>query len=126
MFFVNAETVLKKTSINWFFSLCFYFYSGSVQVFYSVGPGSLDSLDGNTILAKPNVSFIPVAQVSQTFRNGENQSEILVSILDDGYPRPNQVFLVNLTKVQLLQPTSSAFVPRLGNFGNNCVSCSLS
>lgn len=125
MFIVTLETVLKKTLINWFFSLC-YCYSGSVQVFYLVGLGSLAALDGNTILAKPNVSFIPVAQASQTFRNGENQSQISVNIMDDGYPRPNQVFLVNLTQVQLLQPASSAFVPRLGNFGNNCLSCILS
>ena len=80
-----------------------------------VGVGSLGPLDGSTILAKPNVSFIPIARASQIVGNGENQTEISVNILDDGYPRPNQVFLVNLTQVQLLQPTSSAFVPLLGN-----------
>lgn len=90
-----------------------FFLLGSVQLFYSVIVGSLDSLDGNTILARPYVSFIPVEDANLIFRDGENQSIITVNILDDGYPRPNQVFIVNLTRVQLFQMPSS-FFPHLG------------
>jgi len=92
-----------------------------VKLYYSVVPGQLtESRDENTQLATPGVSF--VATDDETFVvvvDGQSSAAIDVSLLDDGTPRPTQLFLVNLTRVVLLSPTRGHFIPRLGKLSKH-------
>lgn len=88
--------------------------TGAVKLYYSVAPGQLtESRDVNTQLATPGVSFVGADDAYVVMVDAQSSSDITVSLIDDGVPRPTQVFLVNLTQVQLLS-TSDNFAPRLG------------
>lgn len=86
-----------------------------MKVHYSIVPGQLtESRDVNTQLATPGVSFVGADDVFVVVVDGQSSIQINVSLIDDGIPRPTQVFLVNLTRVQLLSTRSADFAPRLG------------
>jgi len=90
-------------------------YSGAVKLYYSLVPDQLtESRDVNTQLATPGVSFVGADDAFVVAVSGQSSVQINVSLIDDGIPRPTQVFLVNLTKVVLLSPGSHDFAPRLG------------
>ena len=90
-------------------------YSGAVKLYYSLVPGQLtESRDVNTQLATPGVSFVGADDAFVVAVTGQSSVPINVSLIDDGIPRPTQVFLVNLTKVVFLSPGSHDFAPRLG------------
>ena len=83
-------------------------------------PGQLTgSRDVNTQLATPGVSFVAADDASVVIAAGQSSADINVSLIDDGVPRPTQVFLVNLTRVTLLSPPRGSFTPRLGK-PTNC------
>jgi len=91
-----------------------------VKLYYSLVPGQLtESRDVNTQLATPGVSFVGADDAFVVAVSGQSSVQINVSLIDDGIPRPTQVFLVNLTKVTLLSPGSDDFAPRLGKW-NSC------
>jgi len=87
-----------------------------VKIYYSIVPGQLtESRDINTQLATPGVSFVGADDAYVVVVDGQSLVQINVSLTDDGIPRPTQVFLVNLTRVQLLSTHTDDFAPRLGN-----------
>ena len=86
-----------------------------MKLYYSVVPGQLtEPRDVNTQLATPGVSFVGSDEAFAVVVDGQSSVEINVSLIDDGIPRPTQVFLVNLTRVHLLSTRSASFAPRLG------------
>ena len=88
--------------------------TGVVKLYYSIAPGQLtESRDVNTQLATPGVSFVGADDAYVVMVDAQSSAEITVSLIDDGVPRPTQVFLVNLTQVQLLSAADN-FAPRLG------------
>ena len=92
-------------------------------MYYRLVPGQLtESRDVNTQLATPGVSFVS-SEADSTYMvavPGQSSVRVDVSLLDDGVPRPTQVFLVNLTRVELLSTHAGNYAPRLGNW-NGCV-----
>ena len=97
------------------------YVTGAVKLFYSLVPGQLtESRDINTQLATPGVSFVAANDALVVLVDGQSSAEIIVSLIDDGIPRPTQVFLVNLTRVTLLSADSSNFAPRLGELNACC------
>jgi len=89
--------------------------TGVVKLYYSLVPGQLtESRDVNTQLATPGVSFVAADDAFVVLVDGQWSVQINVTLLDDGIPRPTQVFLVNLTEAVLLSPDSDNFAPRLG------------
>jgi len=90
---------------------------GAVRLHYSLVPGQrTKSLDVNTQLATPGVSFVAADDAYVVLVPGQSSVQLNVSIIDDGIPRPTQVFLVNLTRVDLLSTSGGDFAPRLGEF----------
>jgi len=105
-------------NLNVYMYLCI---TGAVKLFYSLVPGQLtESRDVNTQLATPGVSFVAADDAFVVLVDGQSSAEINVSLIDDGIPRPTQVFLVNLTRVTLLSTDSSNFAPRLGELSSRC------
>jgi len=89
--------------------------TGAVKLYYSIVPGQLtESRDVNTQLATPGVSFVGADDAFAVVVSGQSSVEINVILIDDGVPRPTQVFLVNLTRVDLLSARTANFAPRLG------------
>ena len=91
-----------------------------MKLFYSLVPGQLtESRDINTQLATPGVSFVAAADAYVVMVSGQSSVVINVTLIDDGIPRPTQVFLVNLTHVTLLSSHGhDDFAPRLGDFNS--------
>jgi len=88
---------------------------GAVKLHYWLVPGQLtESRDVNTQLATPGVSFVDADDAFVVAVSGQSSVQVNVSLIDDGIPRPTQVFLVNLTQVVLLSSDSDDFAPRLG------------
>jgi len=86
-----------------------------VKLYYSLVPGQLsESRDVNTQLATPGVSYVAADDAFVVLVGDQSSGQIDVSLIDDGVPRPTQVFLVNLTDVDLLSSDSDDFAPRLG------------
>jgi len=90
-----------------------------VKLYYWLAAGQLtESRDVNTQLATPGVSFVSGEGDSSSYVvavPGQSSVQVNVSLLDDGVPRPAQVFLVNLTRVELLSSHHGNYAPRLGN-----------
>ena len=83
--------------------------TGAVKLYYSLVPGN-----ASTQLATPGVSYVAADDEFVVVVDGQTSVQINVSLLDDGVPRPTQVFLVNLTRVVLLSSYDDNFPPRLG------------
>ncbi|XP_022110249.1 G-protein coupled receptor 98-like isoform X2 [Acanthaster planci] len=89
---------------------------GQVRVFYEAKVGSLDpalpavnlAQDGQDFLGGPN--FLD-------FEDGQSVGEIAVTINEDDIPELNEVFLVNLTAVQILNQAITDTPPRLDSSG---------
>ena len=97
--------------------------TGAVKLYYSIVPGQLtESRDVNTQLATPSVSFVGADDAFSVLVDGQSLVEINVSLIDDGTPRPTQVFLVNLTRVHLLSTRTDNFAPRLGELNTSITS----
>lgn len=46
--------------------------------------------------------------------DGESSGVISVQLMEDEVPEVDEVFLVNLTRVELVEPRTSTFMPKLG------------
>ena len=93
-----------------------------MKLYYSLVPGQLtESRDVNTQLATPGVSFVATDDAFVVVVTGQSSAKINADLIDDGIPRPTQVLLVNLTRVDLLSSSSGDFAPRLGELNTRLV-----
>lgn len=85
------------------------FYSpGAVRVFYEAVRGNITALQSDQGLATPGVDFA-AGRRSIVIGNNEDVGSIPVWIVDDDTPELGEVFLVNITGVELVN------VSQLGN-----------
>ncbi|XP_038076858.1 adhesion G-protein coupled receptor V1-like isoform X2 [Patiria miniata] len=88
---------------------------GRVRVFYEAKEGSLDPSLPALNLAQDGLDFIGGPNYLD-FEEGQSVGEITVPINEDDIPELNEVFLVNLTAVQILDPATDT-PPRLDSSG---------
>ena len=91
---------------------------------YDIRSGSLQSLTADLQLATPVLDFKPVSGGSVIFGDGQGSGAITVEVADDNIPEVDEVFVVQLKRVELIQPQSSTFLPTLGEFicpGNSVI-----
>ena len=85
------------------------FYSpGAVRVFYEAVRGNITALQSDQGLATPGVDFA-AGRRSIVIGNNEDVGSIPVWIVDDDTPELGEVFLVNITEVEVVN------VSQLGN-----------
>ena len=82
-------------------------------MFYSVKQGSLVKTSQDLTLASEGQDFVGVSAYRDA-PDGSNSLTIPVQVLDDEIPEVEEVFLVQLTQVQLLTGANSTFRPKLG------------
>ena len=87
---------------------------------YDVKGGYLTAPSENTVPASPDIDFRSVSDGVIALFDGDNSGVIYIQIMEDEIPEVDEVFLVNLTRVQLIEPSYSTFRPRLGE--NVCYS----
>lgn len=90
--------------------------SGSIRVNYEIKTGNITALNADERLASakdfmPNVSSIIIS-------NGQSFGQIPVSIIDENEPEIAEVFIVNVTSVELVSSpfNTSGVAPRLGQY----------
>ncbi len=87
---------------------------GDVRLYYNILAGTYtQALTDDVQLAMSGLDFLPVRQGFITINNGDNTGIILAQIYDDDIPEVDEVFLVNITHLELVDPVNSAFKPAL-------------
>ncbi|ELU13347.1 hypothetical protein CAPTEDRAFT_91039, partial [Capitella teleta] len=87
---------------------------GTIQVHYDVKGGYLVAPSENTVPASPDIDFRSVSNGVIALFDGDNSGLIYVQLMEDEIPEVDEVFLVNLTRVELIEPSYSTFRPKLG------------
>ena len=88
--------------------------SGDVRVYYDTKQGAVSTLNTNLESAAPGTDFIPVVGGYITISDGENFGTIVAQIKEDSVPEVDEVFIVQITQLQLLSGMTSNFQPVLG------------
>ena len=89
--------------------------AGAIRIHYQASSGSLQSLAADQRLASPGSDFIGGNQ-SIVIPDGEGAGQIPVWILNDALPELEEVFLVNITGVELVNASGAGnTLPRLGS-----------
>ncbi len=83
-------------------------------MYYDVRSGSLRPLSENLSPAIADIDFRAVYNGNITFYDGQSSAAIVLQALEDNEPEVDEVFVVSLTRVELLQPRNSTFRPSLG------------
>ena len=87
---------------------------GLVRVYYDVRVGSRQILTPTLALATPDADFSPVTMATLVFPDGVSSATVTMAITDDAEPEVEEVFVVELVSVELVEPRSSTFKPRIG------------
>jgi G-protein coupled receptor 98 len=88
--------------------------AGTVQVYYDVKGGYLTVPSETTVPASPDIDFRAVSNGVVALFDGDNSAVIYIQLMEDEIPEVDEVFLVNLTRVELIEPSYSTFRPKLG------------
>ena len=91
--------------------------AGTVRVYFDVKGGALRPPDENTVPANPDIDFRAVTGGYVALFDGESSGVITVQLMEDEVPEVDEIFLVNLTRVELVEPKTSTFKPKLGEAG---------
>ncbi|XP_035665839.1 adhesion G-protein coupled receptor V1-like [Branchiostoma floridae] len=85
---------------------------GTIRVYYEIMNGSTVVLNSEVALATPMEDFTAeMGYVDMT--DGMTSTTIGIDILEDDIPELVEVFLVNITEVQLIHPNTSTYPPQL-------------
>ncbi|XP_066273052.1 adhesion G-protein coupled receptor V1-like isoform X1 [Branchiostoma lanceolatum] len=85
---------------------------GTIRVYYEIMNGSTVVLNSDVALATPMEDFTAeVGYVDMT--DGMTSTTIGIDILEDDIPELVEVFLVNITEVELIHPNTSTYPPQL-------------
>ena len=85
-----------------------------MRVIYDIRVGSMETLTSDLQLAAATLDFKAVSNGSVVFGDGQSSGIIMVEIVDDNIPEVDEVFIVQLRRVELIQPQTSTFQPKLG------------
>ena len=115
------ESYHKKYLIHFSHHLSGWFFhdAGVVRVYYDVKmgfPSTLDNMDA--ILAIGDFDFRSVVRGDIIMYEGDVSASVPVVIFDDNVPEIDELFLVELTSVELVSPLESTFSPELGKLGD--------
>lgn len=97
------------------FIFFFTFLSGAIRVYYEAVRGNITVLQSDQGLASPGEDFV-TGRRSIVIGNSEDVGSIPVWVKDDDIPELGDVFLVNITGVELVNPSqwNDTIPPSLG------------
>lgn len=88
--------------------------TGTIRVYYDVKGGYITAPSEVTVPASPDTDFRTVSGGYVAMFDGESSAAITIQIMQDEIPEVDEVFVVNLTRVELIEPSYSTFRPKLG------------
>ena len=92
------------------------FFTGAIRIYYEAVTGNITALGPNQELASPGKDFI-VGIRSIVIEHGISVGHIPVWIVDDNGPELDEVFLLNITGVELVNSSqfNDTIPPLLGS-----------